>query len=163
MSHGLSTGLGSDVLLTFEAVVALVLVIVRIARGHLSPFREAAALACLTSICAYAINDSTLKMLFGVPTPVAVLHGATHTFNLFGGSSGSSFPSGHMALAAAFAGVFMRLYRASRLPLAAFLGIAAALLILGDWHFASDVIAGTFVGVSVGLLAGEVWLLHSHR
>jgi membrane-associated phospholipid phosphatase len=35
------------------------------------------------------------------------------------------------------------------------------LLIAGDWHFVSDVIAGTFVGVSAGILAGEVWLAHS--
>jgi len=66
-----------------------------------------------------------------------------------------------MVLAGAFAGVFMRLYRSSILPLAALLLIAAVLLIVGDWHFVSDVIVGTFVGVSVGLLAGEVWLIHS--
>ena len=35
------------------------------------------------------------------------------------------------------------------------------LLIAGDRHFVSEVIAGTFVGVSAGLLAGEVWLAHS--
>jgi uncharacterized membrane protein len=66
-----------------------------------------------------------------------------------------------MVLASAFAGVFMRLYRTSILPLSALLLIAAVLLIAGDWHFVSDVIAGTFLGVSAGLLAGEVWLVHS--
>jgi uncharacterized membrane protein len=66
-----------------------------------------------------------------------------------------------MVLAGAFAGVFMRLYRTSILPFSALLLIAAVLLIAGDWHFVSDVIAGTFVGVSAGLLAGEVWLAHS--
>jgi uncharacterized membrane protein len=66
-----------------------------------------------------------------------------------------------MILAGAFAGVFMRLYRTSILPLSALLLIAAVLLIAGDWHFVSDVIAGTFLGVSAGLLAGEVWLVHS--
>jgi uncharacterized membrane protein YoaK (UPF0700 family) len=66
-----------------------------------------------------------------------------------------------MVLAGAFAGVFMRLYRTSILPLSALLLIAAVLLIAGNWHFVSDVIAGAFVGVSAGLLAGEVWLAHS--
>jgi membrane-associated phospholipid phosphatase len=66
-----------------------------------------------------------------------------------------------MVLAGAFAGVFMRLYRASILPLSALLLSAAVLLIVGDWHFVSDVVAGTFLGVSAGLLAGEVWLAHS--
>ena len=66
-----------------------------------------------------------------------------------------------MVLASAFAGVFMRLYRTSILPFSALLLIAAVLLIAGDWHFVSDVIAGTFLGVSAGLLAGEVFLAHS--
>src|SRR5690242_14519130 len=53
----LATGFGSAVLLGIEAVITLALVMIRIVRGHLSPFRETTALACLTSICAYAIND----------------------------------------------------------------------------------------------------------
>lgn len=157
----LGKGFASAVLLGIEAAVALALVCIRIMRGHLSRFGEATALACLTSICAYAINDSTLKLFFGVPNPAAVLHGTRHAFDLLAGSSNSSFPSGHMVLAGAFAGVFMRLYKTSILTLFALLLIAAVLLIAGDWHFISDVIAGTFLGVSAGLLAGEVWLAHS--
>ena len=156
----LATGFSSAVLLGVEAAVVLALVVVRITRGHLSPFREATALACLTSICAYTINDTTLKHLFGVPNPAAVLHGSRHAFNLLSGSSSSSFPSGHMALAGAFAGVFMRLYRTSVWLFSALLLLAAGLLIVGDWHFVSDVIAGTFIGVSAGLLAAEAWLAH---
>jgi membrane-associated phospholipid phosphatase len=157
----LATGFASAVLLGIEAAVALTLVFIRITRGHLSPFREAIALACLTPICAFTINDSILKLFFGVQNPAAVLHGAQHAFNLLNGSSNSSFPSGHMVLAGAFAGVFIRLYRKTILPISALLLIAAVLLIVGDWHFISDVIAGAFLGVSAGLLAGEVWLAHS--
>jgi membrane-associated phospholipid phosphatase len=32
--------------------------------------------------------------------------------------------------------------------------------VVGDWHFISDVIAGTFLGVSAGFLAGELWSVH---
>lgn len=162
-TESMATGFASGVLLGVEAAVALVLVLIRIKRGRLSPCCEAIVLACLASICAYAINDSALKRLFGVPNPAAVLHGAKHAFNLLSGSSYSSFPSGHMVIAGAFAGVFMRIYRTSILPLSAMLFVAAALLILGDWHFISDVITGTFIGVSTGLLAGEVWIAHSNR
>jgi membrane-associated phospholipid phosphatase len=151
------------VLLGLEAAVVLTLVILRLVHGHLSPFREATALACLTSICAYAISDNALKPLFGVPIPTAVFQGAQHAFHLMNGSSNGSFPSGHMVLASAFSGVFMRIYRASILPLSILLVIAGAMLILGDWHFVSDVIAGTFVGISAGLLAGELWLVHSRQ
>ncbi len=161
--QGLAAGLGSALLLLIEAAVVLTLVFARILRGHLSPFREAMALACLTSMCAYAINTSVLKVFFGVPGPEDVLQGAQHVFNFFQGNLNSSFPSGHMVLAGAFAGVLMRLYRASVVPLGALLLVAAALLIVGDWHFLSDVIAGTFLGISAGLLAGELWIAHSNR
>jgi len=160
-AEGLEKGFASAVLLGIEAAVALALVSIRITRGHLSRFGEATALACLTSICAYAINDSILKLIFGVPNPASVLHGTRHAFDLLAGSSNSSFPSGHMVLACAFAGVFMRLYRTSILPFSALLLIAAVLLVVGDWHFVSDVIAATFLGISAGLLGGEVWLAHS--
>lgn len=162
-AESLATGFASATLLGVEAAVALALVMVRITRGHLSAFREATVLACLTSICAYAINDSTLKFLFGVPNTLSVLHGTRHAFNFLKGSSASSFPSGHMVLSGAFAGVFMRLYRSTILPLLFLLLFAAGLLVVGDWHFVSDVIAGAFVGITAGLLAGEVWLAHSER
>ncbi|HLY41349.1 MAG TPA: phosphatase PAP2 family protein [Terracidiphilus sp.] len=159
-ADSLEKGFASAVLLTIEASVALVLVIIRIRRGHLSALREATVLACLTSICAYAINDSILKLFFGVPNTAAVLHGAQHAVHFLRGTSSSSFPSGHMVLAGAFGGVFMRLYRTSFLPFSILLLTAAVLLIAGDWHFVSDVIAGAFVGVSAGLLASELWLVH---
>jgi membrane-associated phospholipid phosphatase len=158
--RSLAAGFASAILLAAEAVVALALVISRLTRGHLSPFREATLLACLTSISAYAVNDGALKLLFGVPNPTAVLHGTPHAFHLLSGSSSSSFPSGHAVLASAFAGVFIWLYRASLFTFALLLLIAAALLAVGDWHFVSDVIAGTMVGISAGYLAGEAWLVH---
>jgi membrane-associated phospholipid phosphatase len=160
-AQNLARGLGSAVLLAAEASVALALMITRIKRGHLSPFHEATLLACLTSICTFALNDGALKFFFGIPNPGAVFQGSQHAVHLLRGSITSSFPSGHMVLAGAFAGVFMRLYRASIRWFSLLLFIAAALLVVGDWHFVSDVIAGTFVGVSAGLLAGEVWLVHS--
>ncbi len=157
------TGLGSAIILSLEAATAIALIAARLARGHLSPFSRILALACLASMCAYAVNDGLLKLLFGVPNPQSVLfQGAHHTFHLFAGSKDSGFPSGHMILAGSFAGVFMKLYPSSIWPLSALLLFGAALLIIGNWHFASDVIAGSFAGVSAGLLAGELWQAHSN-
>ena len=156
----LNAAFGARVILTMEAAVVLSLVVARLTRGHISRFAETLAIACLASICAYGINDELLKPFFGVPSPVETIHGARHGFNLMMGLAYSSFPSGHMVLAGAFAGVFMRLYRVSIRPLAALLLLAATLLVMGEWHFVSDVIAGAFIGVSAGMLAGEGWLAH---
>ncbi len=156
-------GLGARVILSGEALVILTVVLARLGRGHASTFARTLVIACLASMSVYAINDHVLKIFFGVPGPVEIIQGARHGFNIMMGSDGSSFPSGHMALAGGFCGVFMRLYRSSTWPLGALLLLAAGLLIAGDWHFLSDVIAGTFVGTSAGILAGEVWVAHSTR
>ena len=157
----LNTAFGAAVILSLESAMALGLILARVVRGHLSRFGEALAIACLASICTYGINSDVLKPFFGVPIPAEVMEGARHSFNLLKGSGNSSFPSGHMVLAGAFAGVFMSLYRASVWLLSALLVLAAGLLVVGDWHFLSDVIAGTFTGVSAGILAGEAWTVHS--
>jgi membrane-associated phospholipid phosphatase len=161
--HPLNKPLGGPVILGGESAVILLLLLLRLLRGHISRFAEILAIACLTSICAYGIDSQVLKVFCGVPNPTAVMHGARHAFNIMGGSGQSSFPSGHMVLSGSFAGVFMRHYRASIAPLAALLLLAAALLLVGDWHFLSDLIAGAFVGVSAGLLAGEAWAVHTAR
>lgn len=156
----LNATFGASVILSVESAVVLGLIIVRLMRGHISRFAETLALACLASICAYGINDEVLKPLFGVQSPLDVMQGARHSLNFAAGFAYSSFPSGHMMLAGAFAGVFMRFYRASIRPLAVLLLVAATLLVVGDWHFISDVIAGTFLGLSAGVLAGEGWTVH---
>lgn len=159
--HPLNSAFGASVVLSLEAAVALGLIVTRVVRGHLSRWAEALAMACVASICTYGINSEVLKPLFGVPTPSAVMQGARHTFDFLMGSANSSFPSGHMILAGAFAGVFMRLHRASIWPFSVLLGLAACLLVVGGWHFVSDVIAGTFIGISAGVLAGEAWIVHT--
>jgi len=156
----LGDGLGSVVILTLEATVFLALVVARMVRGTISPFGKALAAACVSSICVYTINASVLKVMFGVAPPMLVLNGFPHVAHFFNGTPESSFPSGHMALAGAFAAVLMRHYPKSIVPLAGLLALAGGLLIAGSWHFVSDVLAGTFVGVTAGLLAAEVWIAH---
>ena len=151
-------GLGGILIVSAEAVVLLVLFAIRWICGSLSPFGKALTLACVSSICAYALNSLVLKVCFGVPTPSQVLEGTAHAFNFLAGTPGSSFPSGHMALAGAFAGVFIRNYRKCFWPFLALLTVGAGLLVLGGWHFVSDVAAGAFVGIATGTLAGGLWI-----
>jgi membrane-associated phospholipid phosphatase len=159
----LNQAFGAAIILTAESAVILGVVLVRLVRGHVSAIGETLAIACLSSICGYGINDHVLKLFFGVPTPRDVVHGASHILHFYAGSEASSFPSGHMVLAGAFAGVFMRLYRVSIWPLSALLMLGAGLLLVGDWHFLSDLIAGAFLGISAGILAGEGWAAHTGR
>ncbi len=155
--HPLNKPFAAAGILSLESAVLLALVITRLVRGHISRFAETLTIACLASICAYAINSLVLKPFFGIPNPAAVMHGARHALHLLKGSPMSSFPSGHMVLSGAFAGAFMRLSRRSILPLALLLTLAAVLLIFGDWHFLSDVVGGSFLGISAGILAGSAW------
>lgn len=159
----LGAAFGATLILSLESAVALGLILARVVRGHISRFGEDLVIASLASICTYGINSQVLKPFFGVPPPAEVMEGARHAFDLMMGSGNSSFPSGHMVLAGAFVGVFMRLHRRSIWPLSAALVLAAGLLVVGGWHFLSDVIAGAFVGVSAGILAGEAWAVHSRR
>jgi membrane-associated phospholipid phosphatase len=152
---------GSTLILAAESAVILFMVLARLVRGHISVFGETLAIACLVSMCAYVVNDHVLKVFFGVPNPTEVVGGAGHGFNFWMGSGNSSFPSGHMVLAGAFAGVFMRLYKSGiRILFSVMLLIAAGLLLIGDWHFLSDIIAGAFLGATAGILAAEGWAAH---
>jgi membrane-associated phospholipid phosphatase len=156
--------LGSAVLLTGETAVALTLVIYRLVHGSLTVPARALAVACFSSIAAYAINASVLKMMFGVPVPGEVVFGhIPHVAHLFAGTYDSSFPSGHMTLAGAFGGVVMRRFPKTVWPLGGLLAVGAMLLVAGNWHFLSDVLAGTFVGVSAGVLAGEFLIAHERE
>jgi membrane-associated phospholipid phosphatase len=159
----LSQAFGAAVLLSAESAVILCMVVARFVRGHIPVIGETLVIACVASMCAYVINDHVLKLFFGVPNPAEVIHGVRHGFNFWMGSDNSSFPSGHMVLAGAFAGVFMRLYKSSIWPLAALLLLAAVLLLVGGWHFLSDIIAGAYLGTAAGILAGEAWAAHSAR
>ena len=60
---------------------------------------------------AYTLNDVVLKILFGRLRPTTFYQSHIRgVFHLFRGDDASSFPSGHMVLATAFLGVFVRLY-----------------------------------------------------
>ncbi|HJW41056.1 MAG TPA: phosphatase PAP2 family protein [Rhizomicrobium sp.] len=160
----LGTGLGSVVLISADLTIALALVFVRLVRGHISELSKASILAALTSITTYAVNDVVVKFAFGMAGPAAFLtQGADHRFHFGHGTFDTSFPSGHMALAASFGVVMMLLQPRTIGVLAPLLSLGAVALVVGDWHFVSDVVAGGFIGFSSGLIASELWAAHGQR
>jgi membrane-associated phospholipid phosphatase len=158
---GLGRGLGSAVLVFGEIVVVAILAIVRIAKGNLPAFAKAVFVACCASLSAFVANDYILKFIFGRLNPSDFFQGTTdRVFNFFQGTQLSSFPSGHMVMATAFAMVMFRLQPRTLPILVILLGLGATVLVVGDWHFLGDVVAGTFVGGTAGFVAGELWTEH---
>jgi membrane-associated phospholipid phosphatase len=157
----MSGPLGSSELVACDALLMGLLAAIRILRGSLPDYGKAVFVACGASLVAFTINDYTLKLVFGRYNPhVFFAIRPAHLFNFMRGDQTSAFPSGHMVMSTAFATVLVRTYQRTWPLFAGLLLLAMVLLVLGDWHFLSDVVAGTFVGGSLGLMAGELWVEH---
>jgi membrane-associated phospholipid phosphatase len=160
----LGTGFSSGVLIAGEMAVVVALAAARMARGSLPKPGKALLLACCASLCAFAVNDDVLKLVFGRPDPAQFLFAAIQPhFHFLQGNRESSFPSGHMVMAGAFSIALARIYPRSLAVFIILLCLAGALLVVGDWHFLSDVLAGVFIGGTAGFVAGELWIEHVQR
>jgi membrane-associated phospholipid phosphatase len=110
------------------------------------------------AIPASFLVKSVLKFVFGrVNTRVWLDHHNLYGFHFFqGGGDYGGFPSGHMAVFATLAAALRRRYpRYSSLYLFVLLVLAAA-LITTNYHFLSDVVAGTYLGVLVEAVSYKI-------
>lgn len=89
------------------------------------------------------------KYVFGrTNTRVWLANQASDDFHWFhGGGNYSSFPSGHMAVFAAFFTAVSLFYPRYRSISSGLLLVLAVALIATDYHFLSDVIAGAYLGL----------------
>ena len=160
----LGQGFSSSILVTGELALIMSLSIARIIKGSLSEYARTLLIACCSSLFAFEANDRILKVIFGRQNPAAFFDKpALHLFHFLQGNEHSSFPSGHMVMATAFAVVIIRLHPRTAPPLIALLCLGAFALLVGDWHFASDIVAGAFEGWTAGLMAAELWDQHIRR
>jgi len=146
------------------AIVLLIFEAFRILRRLPLTVHHRIASACGLSILVAETIKDQLKFVFGRSWPTSGGHhrpsligDGTYGFHwLHGGNVYQSFPSGHMGAACALLSVLWLCYPRGR-PLwaAAALAIAAG-LIGGNYHFLGDVIAGAFVGGSVGLATTRI-------
>ncbi|MBT1074215.1 phosphatase PAP2 family protein [Geobacter grbiciae] len=91
-----------------------------------------------------------LQFAFGrTNTRLWLLNGMPLRFDWFHGSGIGCFPSGHMAVFAAFGAAVWYEYPFYRRFVVSGLVLLAAALIVTDYHFLSDVIAGTYLGFLV--------------
>ena len=114
------------------------------------------------SLILAAVIVPPMKFAFGRTWPQyhhpSLVGDDAYGFNFFhGGEAFDAFPSGHMASICALIIVFWINYPRYRpIYVISIVGMAAG-LILGNFHFVSDVIAGGFVGGSTALLMVSIW------
>jgi membrane-associated phospholipid phosphatase len=149
-----------DPLIPAAAIAFVGLGLYALAGGVLSRFPRAVVICSLSLAMGQAIKNE-LKWVFGRTWPEtwidnnpSFIHDRVYGFNWFHGGGGyGSFPSGHMTVTCALISVLWICYPRLR-PLYALIVLAVAVGLIGaDFHFLSDVIAGSFVGVTTGWLA----------
>jgi membrane-associated phospholipid phosphatase len=146
------------------AVAFVVLGLLAIMGRRFSKLKATVLLCNISMLAADAIKNQ-LKFAFGRTWPdswkpgvVSLVHDNAYGFHFFqSGLSFESFPSGHAAVAAATLSVLWILY--PRLRAVWGIGIVAAAfgLVALNLHFLSDVMVGSFVGVSTGLFTVALW------
>ncbi len=85
------------------------------------------------------------QFAFGRTTPWLILTKPI-IFDWFNKNSGGSFPSGHMAVFSAFGSAIIFCFPKYRKIVLIFLMLLGIALILTNYHFLSDVIAGAYLG-----------------
>ncbi len=141
------------------ACLTVLLGAVSIAWGKpLSRRRTCAMLAGLALLWSYSLIEFVLKPIFGRTLPMSLVDSGLFGFWPFqvGGDYGS-FPSGHSDQASAILAVLWIQYPAWRwIYVAAFAALALALMI-GEWHFLGDIIAGGAIGAAAGAWTVRLW------
>jgi membrane-associated phospholipid phosphatase len=117
-------------------------------RGITSTSRQFCQIIGISLPLSYLLK-SLLKLLFGrINTRIWLANPASDHFHWFhGGTNYNGFPSGHMTFFAAFSAavwIFYPRYRSISIGLMLVLAVA---LVITDYHFLSDVIAGTYLGL----------------
>jgi membrane-associated phospholipid phosphatase len=152
------------------SVLMLVVFGVKIVRHrHLTRLQSAIFVAALATILTEAIKEQ-LKFAFGRAWPESwagsnpsFIRDGIYGFHPFHGSGYNSFPSGHTATACAILAVLWVWYPKMR-PILLVAGLlVAGGLVAANYHFLSDVIAGAFLGATIGLLVTGIWHAQNFR
>jgi membrane-associated phospholipid phosphatase len=146
------------------AIVFVLCGLVAVMGRRFSKVETTISLCAISTLAGIVIKDQ-LKFVFGrtwpdswAPNVLSFIHNGVYGFNYFhSGKSFESFPSGHATVAASILSVPCILFPRLRfLGAICLIGIDIALVAL-NLHFLSDVIAGSFTGVSMGLFTLALW------
>jgi membrane-associated phospholipid phosphatase len=131
----------------------------------------AVALLWSASLLVTTVINRQLKFAFGRVWPEtwvnnnpSFIRDGVYGFHPFHGGQGfAAFPSGHMAAICVAATVLWIAYPRVRVVYALIVAIVTIGLMGANFHFLSDVIAGGFVGFTVGLFAVALWEAGGYR
>ena len=115
---------------------------------------------CCVSVVMGEVIKAGLKWIFGRPWPEtwkdnnpSFIRDGAYEFHWFhGGGVYDSFPSGHMTVMLALVSVLWIAYPRWRPLYAVAVLLAAVSLVGSNYHFLGDVIAGSFLGLTVGVM-----------
>jgi membrane-associated phospholipid phosphatase len=155
-----------DALVPLAVVAFVVLGLRGLSRRQLSRFQTVMLLSGVSLAVAIIIKDQ-LKFAFGRPWPETWVHNnpsfirdGLYGFQPFHGGAGyASFPSGHATMTCTVMTVLWICYPRFRAIYALCMAAVAVGLVGANFHFLSDVIAGGFLGISVGWLGVAAWEL----
>lgn len=120
---------------------------------------DAAMLAGCAVLAGQFLTHEAIKPIFGRIVPNVYLTTGQYGFEWFHrGVRFGSFPSGHSTEAAAMLSVAWVYYPRWRWLYGTAMIALALALVLGQWHYLSDILAGTVLGVLIGsatVLAGR--------
>jgi membrane-associated phospholipid phosphatase len=148
----------APILITLAAAIVIAGAI-QSANGR-SKFAETLLIAAFAFTWSVCITELLLKTVFGRQTPVEYLQSGVDTFRWFQGTPFTSFPSGHAVQIVSIGTTFLMAYPRQRPVWLALMGFGLALLILANFHFVSDVIAGSTVGAIGGAATMTLWRKH---
>jgi membrane-associated phospholipid phosphatase len=122
-------------------------------------------LLCSLSLVVTDALKRELKAAFGRTWPEtwvrdnpSLIRDGAYGFHPFhGGPAFAAFPSGHTAAVCSVVAVLWLLYPRWRWLYAALVLVVAGGLVAADYHFLSDVIAGAFIGISIGWMSVRMW------
>lgn len=119
---------------------------------------EAAMLAGIAVLAGQWLTHELLKPLFGRLVPSVYITSGRYGFHWFHhGYRVGAFPSGHSTEAAAMLSVAWMYYPRWRWAYVAMMACLALALMLGQWHYLSDIIAGTALGILLATAAMLLW------
>jgi membrane-associated phospholipid phosphatase len=133
-------------------------VALRAADGRgLSQSSQALALSGFALAWGVCTTEFLLKPFFQRVPPAEWFAHGTSAVQWFSREDNGSFPSGHAAQLAAVGTILWSAYRRWRWIYVGITLLLSAVLVAGNWHYVSDVIAGLFVGVTAGLIVQGLW------